>query len=106
MCRADACCGAPGLQETGTDPITGEPLSLEDLVAVKSNKVLSHLRVARCPNSAQFATWLVHRAVVLATQAAKPRTSPATSIPGLLGLFHNVRRPALASCLYACSSST
>ena len=28
---------------------------------------------------------------VLALQAAKPRTSPATSIPGLLGLFQNVR---------------
>ncbi|KAK9838127.1 hypothetical protein WJX81_002866 [Elliptochloris bilobata] len=47
------------VQETGKDPITGEALLLDDLVAVKTNK------------------------------AAKPRTSPATSIPGLLGLFQN-----------------
>ncbi len=87
-------------QETGTDPITGEALSLDDLVAVKSNKVrwragrrgrdganflLAHLLTcllelaAMCPRM----LWLV--------QAVKPRTSPATSIPGLLGLFHNVR---------------
>ncbi|BDA49495.1 Pre-mRNA-processing factor 19 [Coccomyxa sp. Obi] len=47
------------VQETGKDPITGEPASLEDLVPVKTNK------------------------------AVKPRPSPATSIPGLLSLFHN-----------------
>lgn len=49
------------LQETGKDPITQEPLEIDDLVPVKTNK------------------------------AVKPRPSPATSIPGLLGLFHNVR---------------
>lgn len=49
------------LQETGKDPITQEPLEADDLVPVKTNK------------------------------AVKPRPSPATSIPGLLGLFHNVR---------------
>ncbi len=48
------------MQETGKDPITGEPASLEDLLPVKTNK------------------------------AVKPRPSAATSIPGLLGLFHNV----------------
>ncbi|EIE19108.1 spliceosome component, nuclear pre-mRNA splicing factor [Coccomyxa subellipsoidea C-169] len=47
------------VQETGKDPITGEPASLEDLLPVKTNK------------------------------AVKPRPSAATSIPGLLGLFHN-----------------
>jgi hypothetical protein len=52
------------LQETGNDPITGEATTLEDLLPVKTNK------------------------------AVKPRPSPATSIPGLLGLFHNVRPPA------------
>jgi hypothetical protein len=51
-------------QETGKDPITQEPLELDDLVPVKTNK------------------------------AVKPRPSPATSIPGLLGLFHNVRYPS------------
>ena len=50
-------------QETGKDPITQEPLELDDLVPVKTNK------------------------------AVKPRPSPATSIPGLLGLFHNVKHP-------------
>ena len=55
-------------QETGKDPITQEPLELDDLVPVKTNK------------------------------AVKPRPSPATSIPGLLGLFHNVRQsPGLLS---------
>lgn len=49
------------MQETGKDPITGEAASPDDLVPVKTNK------------------------------AVKPRPSPATSIPGLLGLFHNVR---------------
>jgi hypothetical protein len=49
------------MQETGKDPITGEEASVDDLVPVKTNK------------------------------AVKPRPSPATSIPGLLGLFHNVR---------------
>ena len=34
-------------------------------------------------------SWL--KGDVLGLQAAKPRTSPATSIPGLLGLFQNVR---------------
>ena len=49
------------MQETGNDPITQEPLDLDDLIPVKTNK------------------------------AVKPRPAPATSIPGLLGLFHNVR---------------
>ena len=49
------------MQETGNDPITQEPLDLDDLISVKTNK------------------------------AVKPRPAPATSIPGLLGLFHNVR---------------
>ena len=53
------------LQETGKDPITQEPLEIDDLVPVKTNK------------------------------AVKPRPSPATSIPGLLGLFHNV---SLSAC--------
>lgn len=48
------------LQETGKDPITGETVSLDDFLPVKTNK------------------------------AVKPRPSPATSIPGLLNLFHNV----------------
>lgn len=52
---------ALSLQETGNDPITQEPLDLDDLIPVKTNK------------------------------AVKPRPAPATSIPGLLGLFHNVR---------------
>ncbi|CAL5224503.1 g7199 [Coccomyxa viridis] len=47
------------VKETGKDPITQEPLEIDDLVPVKTNK------------------------------AVKPRPSPATSIPGLLGLFHN-----------------
>ncbi|KAK9866225.1 hypothetical protein WJX84_007807 [Apatococcus fuscideae] len=47
------------IQENGKDPISGEDTSLEDLVSVKSNK------------------------------GVKPRPSPATSIPGLLGLFQN-----------------
>lgn len=47
------------IQETGKDPITGEDVAVDDLVSVKSNK------------------------------GVKPRPSPATSIPGLLGLFQN-----------------
>lgn len=47
------------VQETNKCPITGEPMSQEDLLIVKSNK------------------------------AVKPRTTPATSIPGLLSLFHD-----------------
>ncbi|KAF5841040.1 pre-mRNA-processing factor 19-like protein [Dunaliella salina] len=47
------------VRETGKCPITGEPLALEDLLPVKANK------------------------------AVKPRTAPATSVPGLLGIFHD-----------------
>ncbi|KAJ7548824.1 hypothetical protein O6H91_07G028700 [Diphasiastrum complanatum] len=47
------------IAERGTCPVTGEPLSPEDLVAVKTNK------------------------------AVKPRPLQAASIPGMLGLFQN-----------------
>ncbi len=47
------------VRETGKCPITGEALALEELLPLKASK------------------------------AAKPRTAPATSIPGLLGLFHD-----------------
>lgn len=47
------------VRETGKCPITSEPLTLDDLLPVKSNKTV------------------------------KPRTAPATSIPGLLGIFHD-----------------
>jgi pre-mRNA-processing factor 19 len=47
------------VRETGKCPVTGETLAVEDLLPVKSNKTV------------------------------KPRTSQATSIPGLLGLFHD-----------------
>jgi pre-mRNA-processing factor 19 len=47
------------VRETGKCPITGEPLSVDDLLPLKSSK------------------------------GVKPRTAPATSIPGLLGLFHD-----------------
>lgn len=45
--------------ETGKCPVTGEALGNDDLTPLKSGK------------------------------AVKPRTTPATSIPGLLGLFHD-----------------
>ncbi|GLC42058.1 hypothetical protein PLESTB_001063500 [Pleodorina starrii] len=47
------------VRETGKCPVTGEALSLEDLLPLKVNKTV------------------------------KPRTAPATSIPGLLSLFHD-----------------
>jgi pre-mRNA-processing factor 19 len=47
------------VRETGRCPVTGEALSLEDLLPLKVNKTV------------------------------KPRTAPATSIPGLLSLFHD-----------------
>jgi pre-mRNA-processing factor 19 len=47
------------VKETGKDPVTGEPLSVEELLQVKANK------------------------------AVKPRTAAAASIPGMLGLFHD-----------------
>mmetsp|Transcript_2602 Transcript_2602/g.4424 ORF Transcript_2602/g.4424 Transcript_2602/m.4424 type:complete len:504 (+) Transcript_2602:171-1682(+) len=47
------------LREKSTCPITGEPLSVDDLLPLKTNK------------------------------AIKPRTAPATSIPGLLSIFHD-----------------
>ena len=47
------------VRETGKCPITNEALTLEDLMPLKSNK------------------------------AVKPRTAPSTSIPGLLGIFHD-----------------
>jgi pre-mRNA-processing factor 19 len=47
------------VKETGKDPVTGEPLAVEDLLPLKANK------------------------------AVKPRTAAAASIPGLLGLFHD-----------------
>ncbi|GLI62339.1 hypothetical protein VaNZ11_004953 [Volvox africanus] len=47
------------VRETGKCPVTGEALSSEDLLPVKVNKTV------------------------------KPRTAPATSIPGLLSLFHD-----------------
>jgi hypothetical protein len=45
--------------ETGKDPISGAELSTEDLLPLNASKTI------------------------------KPRTSTATSIPGLLGLFHD-----------------
>jgi len=45
--------------ETGKCPLTGEPLSAEDLKPI------------------------------VAARSVKPRTAPAASIPGLLGLFHD-----------------
>jgi pre-mRNA-processing factor 19 len=47
------------IQETGKCPITQESLSLEELLPVQNAKTV------------------------------KPRTTPATSIPGLLGIFHD-----------------
>lgn len=47
------------VRETGKCPVTGEALSLEELLPLKVNKTV------------------------------KPRTAPATSIPGLLSLFHD-----------------
>ncbi len=47
------------VRETGKCPVTSEPLSSDDLLPLKVNKTV------------------------------KPRTAPATSIPGLLGLFHD-----------------
>jgi pre-mRNA-processing factor 19 len=47
------------LRETGKCPITGESLSMEDLIVLKTNKTV------------------------------KPRTTTASSIPGLLGMFHD-----------------
>lgn len=47
------------VKETGKCPVTNETLSQDDLLPVKASKTV------------------------------KPRTSPATSIPGLLGLFHD-----------------
>ena len=49
------------LNEHGQCPITGHPLTIDELVVVKTSN------------------------------APKPRHTPATSIPGLLGLLHNVR---------------
>ncbi|PNH07333.1 U-box domain-containing protein 72 [Tetrabaena socialis] len=47
------------VRETGKCPVTGEPLALDELLPLKINKTV------------------------------KPRTAPATSIPGLLSLFHD-----------------
>mmetsp|Transcript_13631 Transcript_13631/g.29224 ORF Transcript_13631/g.29224 Transcript_13631/m.29224 type:complete len:512 (-) Transcript_13631:704-2239(-) len=47
------------VKETGKCPVTGESLSLDDLLPLKTNK------------------------------AVKPRAAPAASIPGLLGMFHD-----------------
>ena len=47
------------VKETGKCPVTSESLSLEDLMPLKANKTV------------------------------KPRPSPAASIPGLLGIFHD-----------------
>lgn len=47
------------IKDTGKDPVTGADTSAEDLLVVKNNTNI------------------------------KPRPSPATSIPGLLGLLHN-----------------
>jgi len=67
---------------------------------VKSNKVRwrasrsghgsAELLVAHLPACLPELAAACPRVLWLA-QAVKPRTSPATSIPGLLGLFHNVR---------------
>ncbi|CAM6032663.1 unnamed protein product [Sphagnum compactum] len=47
------------LEEHGTDPVTGDTMSLDDLISVKTNK------------------------------GVKPRPLQAASIPGMLGLFQN-----------------
>ena len=47
------------VKETGKCPVTGETLGMDDLMPLKASKTV------------------------------KPRPSPATSIPGLLGLFHD-----------------
>ena len=47
------------VRETGKCPITGSELAPEDLLPVKANK------------------------------AVKPRSAPSTSVPGLLGIFHD-----------------
>lgn len=47
------------VSETGKDPISGQELAQEDLLPLNTNKTV------------------------------KPRTSPQTSIPGMLGLFHD-----------------
>ena len=47
------------LQETGECPVTKTPMTLEDLLEVKSSKMV------------------------------KPRATAAASIPGLLSIFHN-----------------
>ena len=76
------------MQETGNSPVTGESLSLEDLVIIKSNQV-KLFTFSGIPLPA--VAYLSVSVDTVVMQAVKPRPSPATSIPGLLGLFHNVR---------------
>ena len=65
-------------QETGECPVTRSPLSLDDLVAVKTNK--ARLSAHTAPPT------LI---TVSRPQVVKPRTAAATSVPGLLALFHD-----------------
>ena len=81
------------MQETGNSPVTGESLSLEDLVAIKADQVRL-FTFSGIPLPA--VAYLFVGTEPVAVQAVKPRPSPATSIPGLLGLFHNVRVLAAA----------
>lgn len=66
------------LQDTGKCPITGELLAEADLLTVKGNKVRNMMTRS-------------HHTSPYISQAVKPRSTPAASIPGLLGLFQNVR---------------
>ena len=66
------------IAENGTDPISGDKLTSEDLIAIKS-----------CVYSLVFSVFCASDAYVLAPNTAAPRPPSLTSIPALLHTLQN-----------------
>jgi pre-mRNA-processing factor 19 len=67
------------ISENGTDPITGEKLTEEDLISIKTGT--SHLLASNIPSSSNIG-WID-------PQAAPPRPPTLTSIPAILHTLQN-----------------
>ena len=85
------------VKDYGKCPITGEPLSLDDIVQVKAGKVCALLLFLTILSFvALFMSG--YNSVMLELQIVKPRPVQAASIPGMIGMFQNVCSYAILDC--------